>query len=80
MKRPILAALALAAAAAAPATASAASISLNDSGVIAYKAKTGEVNAVAMLGTVGGGSDLRMAFFEYRSRLTAGAAARPASR
>ena len=76
MKRPILAALALAAAAAAPATASAASIELttvNGSPVIAYKAKPGEVNALRMHGTVGGGFDLRMAFFEYRSRLSAGA-------
>ena len=73
MKRPILAALALAAAAAAPATASAASIEVNGSQVIAYKAKPGEVNALQMSGTVGGGFDLRMAFFEYRSRLSAGA-------
>ena len=72
MKRPILAALAFAAAAAAPATASAASIELNDAGVIAYKAKSGEVNALKMNGTVGGGFDLRMAFFEYSSRLTPG--------
>ena len=76
MKRPLLAALALAAAAAAPATASAASIELatNDDGsrVITYKARTGEVNALKMFGTVGGGGDLRMAFFEYSSRLTAG--------
>jgi hypothetical protein len=72
MKRPMLAALALAAAVAAPATASAASITLNDSGVIAYTAKPGEVNALKMYGTVGGGFDLRMAFFEYSSRLTPG--------
>jgi hypothetical protein len=74
MKRPILAALALAAAAAAPATASAASIevaSVNGSQVIAYKAKTGEVNALKMYGTVGS-FDLRMAFFEYSSRLIPG--------
>jgi Ca2+-binding RTX toxin-like protein len=76
MKRPILAALVLAAAAAVPATASAASIELatNDDGtsVIAYKARSGEVNALKMFGTVGGGFDLRMAFFEHRARLTAG--------
>jgi Ca2+-binding RTX toxin-like protein len=75
MKRPILAAIALAIAAA-PATASAASIELatNDDGsrVIAYKARTGEVNALRMYGTVGGGLDLRMAFFEHSSRLFAG--------
>jgi hypothetical protein len=76
MKRPILAALALAAAVAAPATASAASIELatNDDGsrVIAYKAKSGEVNALKMYGTVDP-FDLRMTFFEYSSRLTPGA-------
>ena len=76
MKRPILAALALAAAAAVPATASAASIELATNGdgsrVIAFRAKAGEVNALKMFGTVGGGADLRMAFFEYSSRLTAG--------
>jgi Ca2+-binding RTX toxin-like protein len=75
MKRPILAALALAAAAAAPATASAATIGSATPGgseVIAYQAKPGEVNALKMFGTVGGGADLRMAFFEYRARLTAG--------
>ena len=72
MKRPILAALAFAAAAAAPATASAASIELNDSGVIAYKARSGEVNKLKMYGTVGGGFDLRMAFFEYSARLNPG--------
>lgn len=77
MKRPILAALAFTAAAAAPSTASAASISLNDPGVITYKAKAGEVNAVAMSGTVGGGGDLRMAFFDYRSRLAAGSGCVP---
>ena len=73
----MLAALAFAAVAAAPATASAASIELatNDDGtrVIAYKARSGEVNALKMSGTVGGGFDLRMAFFEYSARLTPGA-------
>jgi hypothetical protein len=76
MKRPILAALVLALAAA-PATASAATIELatkaDGSQVIAYEARAGEVNGLQMLGTVGGGFDLRMAFFEHRSRLTAGA-------
>jgi hypothetical protein len=74
MKRPILAAIALAALAA-PATASAASIevaTVNDAQVIAYKATRGEVNALEMHGTVGGGFDLRMAFFEHRARLSAG--------
>jgi hypothetical protein len=58
--------------AAAPATASAASIevaAVNGSQVIAYKANPGEVNALKMYGTVGS-FDLRMAFFEYSSRLT----------
>jgi Ca2+-binding RTX toxin-like protein len=76
MKRPVLAALALAAVAAAPATASAASIELatNDDGsqVIAYKARSGEVNALKMYGTVGGSFDLRMAFFDYSARLSPG--------
>jgi hypothetical protein len=75
MKRPLLAALALAAAAAAPATASAASIELatNDDGTrMVYKARSGEVNALRMSGTVGGGFDLRMAFFERSARLTPG--------
>lgn len=71
MKRPILAVLALAAAAAAPAAASAASIELDDR-VIVYKAKPGEANALRMSGTIGGGADLRMAFFEYSARLVPG--------
>jgi Ca2+-binding RTX toxin-like protein len=70
MKRPLLAALALAAAAA-PATASAASIEVASSGSIVYTAAPGEVNALQMEGTVGGG-DLRMAFFEFAAPLTAG--------
>jgi hypothetical protein len=73
MKRPMLAALALAAAAAAPATASAASIDVSTSNVITYEAKPGEVNRLQMVGTVDGGNDLRMAFFEYAAPLTAGA-------
>jgi Ca2+-binding RTX toxin-like protein len=77
MKRPLLAAFALAAAAAAPATASAASIELatNDAGTrqIVYEARSGEVNKLRMSGTVGGGFDLRMAFFEHSARLTPGA-------
>ena len=74
MKRPMLAALAVAAAAAAPATASAATINISaptGTPFITYKAKQGEVNALGMRGTVAPG-DRRMAFFEYRARLTAG--------
>jgi hypothetical protein len=37
----------------------------------------GEVNALRMHGTVGGGFDLRMAFFEHRARLTAGTGCEP---
>ncbi len=69
MTRLILAALALAAA---PASASAASIEVTTDQVIAYEARTGELNALEMVGTVDGGSDLRMAFFEYAARLSAG--------
>jgi len=70
MKRPILAAVALAFAAA-PASASAATIQLS-SGVIAYEAASGEINAVDMRGTVGGPFDLRMAFSEFSAPLAAG--------
>jgi Ca2+-binding RTX toxin-like protein len=77
MKRPMLAGVAVAAVAAlAPATASAASIGLTVPGgtpTIAYAASPGEVNAVAMRGTVNGGDDLRMPFFEYSAPLTVGA-------
>jgi Ca2+-binding RTX toxin-like protein len=77
MKRPTLVAVAIAAAAvAAPATASAASIALTASGgvpTIAYTANPGEVNALEMHGTVNGGLDLRMPFFEYSAPLTVGA-------
>ena len=75
MTRAIVAALAIAACAA-PATASAATIGI-ESEVIAYKAKPGEINALRMHGTVGGGFDLRMAFFEHRARLTAGTGCEP---
>jgi len=77
MKRPMLAGVAVAAAAAlAPSTASAASIALTVPGgtpTIAYTASPGEVNAVAMRGTVNGGDDLRMPFFEFSAPLTVGA-------
>jgi Ca2+-binding RTX toxin-like protein len=77
MKRPTLVTVALAAAAAAaPATASAASIGLTVPGgdpTIAYTASPGEVNAIEMHGTVQGGLDLRMPFFEYGAPLTVGA-------
>src|SRR5215208_2798105 len=77
MKRPMLAGVAVAAVAAlAPSTASAASIALTVPGgtpTIAYTASPGEVNALAMHGTVGGGDDLRMPFFEYSAPLTVGA-------
>jgi Ca2+-binding RTX toxin-like protein len=76
MKRPTFVAVAIAAAAvAAPATASAASIAvtpLDGTPTIAYTASPGEVNALRMQGTVGGGLDLRMPFFEYSAPLTAG--------
>jgi hypothetical protein len=73
MKRLTLAAVALATVTS-PATASAASIEVaapNGVPVIAYNAGPGEVNALRMHGTVDG-FDLRMAFFEFSSRLTAG--------
>jgi len=77
MKRPTLLALAtVAATAAVPATASAASIALTAPGgtpTIAYAAAPGEVNALEMHGTVGGGFDLRMPFNEYSAPLTVGA-------
>jgi Ca2+-binding RTX toxin-like protein len=77
MKRPMLAGVVVAAAAAlAPSTASAASIAVTVPGgapTITYTASPGEVNAVAMRGTVSGGNDLRMPFFEYSAPLTAGA-------
>ena len=77
MKRPMLAGVAVAAVAAlASSTASAASIALTVPGgtpTIAYTASPGEVNALAMRGTVGGGNDLRMPFFEYSAPLTVGA-------
>jgi Ca2+-binding RTX toxin-like protein len=77
MKRPMLAGVAVAAAAAlAPSTASAASIALTVPGgtpTIAYTASPGEVNALEMHGTVNGGDDLRMPFFEYSAPLTVGA-------
>ena len=44
----------------------------NGSQVIAYKAEPGEVNAVEMVGTVNGGLDFRMEFFEFSAPLTAG--------
>src|SRR4051794_18409768 len=77
MKRPTLAALAvLATAAAVPTSASAASIALTVPGghpTIAYTAAPGEVNALEMHGTVGGGLDFRMPFNEYSAPLTVGA-------
>jgi Ca2+-binding RTX toxin-like protein len=77
MKRPTLVALAtVAAAAAVPASASAASIALTVPGgtpTIAYTAAPNEVNALEMHGTVNGGLDLRMPFFEYSAPLTVGA-------
>jgi Ca2+-binding RTX toxin-like protein len=77
MKRPMLAGVAVAAAAAlAPSTASAAAIALTAPGgnpTIAYTASPGDVNALEMHGTVGGGEDLRMAFFEYSAPLKVGA-------
>jgi Ca2+-binding RTX toxin-like protein len=77
MKRPMLAGVAAAAAAAlAPSTASAASIALTVPGgtpTIAYTASPGEVNALEMHGTLNGGLDLRMPFFEYSAPLTVGA-------
>jgi Ca2+-binding RTX toxin-like protein len=77
MKRPILAAVTVAAVAAiAPAGASAASIALTVPGgtpTIVYTASPGEVNALEMHGTVAGGDDLRMPFFEYSAPLAVGA-------
>ena len=77
MKRPMLAGVAVAAAATlAPSTASAASIALTVPGgtpTIAYTASPGEVNALEMHGTVNGGDDFRMPFFEYSAPLTVGA-------
>jgi hypothetical protein len=73
MKRRVLAATVVAAAAAAPASASAAKIEITGSTpTITYTARGGEVNALRMSGTVGGGPDLRMAFFEYSAPLFAG--------
>ena len=77
MKRPMLAGVAVAAAAAlAPSTASAAAIGLTVPGgtpTITYTASPGEVNALEMHGTVAGGDDFRMPFFEYSAPLTVGA-------
>jgi hypothetical protein len=75
MKRPVLAAVALAVAAA-PATASAATLQVAAPGgvpTIAYTASPGEVNALEMHGTVDGGLDLRMPFFEFSAPLAVGA-------
>jgi Ca2+-binding RTX toxin-like protein len=76
MKRPMLAAVAaVTAVAALPAGASAASIALTASGstqTIAYAAAPGEVNALEMHGTVNGGLDFRMPFFEYSAPLDVG--------
>jgi Ca2+-binding RTX toxin-like protein len=74
MKRPILTCIALTVAAL-PATASAATLEVgmsNGSPAVVYNAVPGEVNAVEMQGTVGGGADLRMPFFSYSAPLTAG--------
>jgi Ca2+-binding RTX toxin-like protein len=82
MKRPIFAAVALAVAAA-PAAASAATIEVaspNGTPTIVYTAAPGETNALEMHGTVNGGLDFRMPFFEFAAPLTAGpgcAAAHP---
>jgi Ca2+-binding RTX toxin-like protein len=77
MKRPMLAGVVVAAViAVAPSTASAAAIGLTVPGgtpTITYTASPGEVNALEMEGTVGGGDDFRMAFFEYSAPLTLGA-------
>jgi Ca2+-binding RTX toxin-like protein len=77
MKRPLLAiVVTLAATAAVPATASAASIALTAPGgtpTITYTGAPGEVNALEMHGTVGGGFDLRMPFNEFSAPLTDGA-------
>jgi Ca2+-binding RTX toxin-like protein len=76
MKRPVLAAVALAVAAAAPATASAASLDVAVPGgvpTIVYTASPGEINALEMHGTVNGGLDFRMPFFEFSAPLTLGA-------
>jgi Ca2+-binding RTX toxin-like protein len=77
MKRPILAVVVtLAATAAVPATASAASIALTAPGgtpTITYTGAPGEVNALEMHGTAGGGLDLRMPFNEFSAPLTDGA-------
>src|SRR5262245_36438980 len=76
MKRPMLAGVVVAAAAAiAPSTASAASIALTVPGgtpTITYTASPGEVNALEMHGTVNGGDDFRMPFYEYSAPLTVG--------
>lgn len=75
MKAPILTCIALTVAAI-PATASAATLELgmsNGSPAIVYQALPGEVNRVGMTGTVDGGLDLRMPFFNYSPSPTLGA-------
>jgi Ca2+-binding RTX toxin-like protein len=75
MKRPVLAVIAVAAAAA-PATANAATIGVeepNGTPTIVYSAASGERNALEMHGTVNGGFDFRMPFFEFSAPLAVGA-------